>query len=114
MRHLLTLLAVALLLGSDTPRVEETAEETPHGTWRLVSVQEPEREPEKVDEKFRLPDDFSDGNERVVFRYNASSKPKTIEWTVTAGRDKDTTYYGIYEFRGDTLEICVSLCRVSV
>ena len=45
---------------------------------------------------------------KVEFTSDSSKSPKTIDYVNTAGSNKGKTQYGIYEFEGDLLKICVS------
>jgi uncharacterized protein (TIGR03067 family) len=44
----------------------------------------------------------------VEFTSDSSKSPKTIDYVNIAGANKGKTRYGIYEFEGDLLKICVS------
>jgi uncharacterized protein (TIGR03067 family) len=45
---------------------------------------------------------------KVDFTSDPSKSPKAIDYVNTAGSNKGKTQYGIYEFEGDILKLCVS------
>ena len=45
---------------------------------------------------------------KMEFTSDSSQSPKTIDYLNTAGANKGKAQYGIYEFEGDLLKICVS------
>jgi uncharacterized protein (TIGR03067 family) len=45
---------------------------------------------------------------KMEFTSDSSKSPKTIDYVNTAGANKGKEQYGIYEFEGDLLKICVS------
>jgi uncharacterized protein (TIGR03067 family) len=45
---------------------------------------------------------------KVEFTSDASKSPKSIDYLNTGGSNKGKTQYGIYEFEGDLLKVCVS------
>jgi uncharacterized protein (TIGR03067 family) len=44
----------------------------------------------------------------VEFTHDSTQSPKTIDYVNLAGTNKGKTQYGIYEFEGDVLKVCVS------
>ena len=44
----------------------------------------------------------------VEFTSDSSKSPKTLDYLNTTGSNKGKNQYGIYEFEGDLLKICVS------
>ena len=46
---------------------------------------------------------------KATFTVNPSTKPKSIDYTITEGPDKGKKQLGIYEFKGDTVRFCSSI-----
>jgi uncharacterized protein (TIGR03067 family) len=116
MRTLLGLGLVGLLLGAADPADDIKKEMALlEGTWSMVSG---EKEGEK------LPEDLLKDAKRSVtggvttisiggqvflkakFTVDPSKKPKTIDYTVLEGPNKDMKQLGIYELDGDTVKFC--------
>src|SRR5262249_16182350 len=45
---------------------------------------------------------------KAKFTIDPSKKPKTIDYTMTAGVTKGKTQLGIYELKGDTVKFCLA------
>jgi uncharacterized protein (TIGR03067 family) len=43
---------------------------------------------------------------KAKFSIDPTKKPKSIDYTMTAGPTKGKTHLGIYEFEGDTVKFC--------
>jgi uncharacterized protein (TIGR03067 family) len=53
-------------------------------------------------------EDLADRFGKVTLAIDPSTKPKIMDFKVTAGKDKDNRHEGIYEFKGEQLTICVT------
>src|SRR5262245_23553845 len=115
MRTAVVIAAVCLLAGADTPEVVKKEMAQLEGSWSMVSG---ERDGQA------LPDDIvkqakreAKGGETSVsiggqvflkakFTVDPTKKPKTIDYTVLDGDNKDKKMLGIYELDGDTVKFC--------
>jgi uncharacterized protein (TIGR03067 family) len=117
MRHVLAVLAVAVLAGVARPGGDagKKALAKIQGTWRYVSV-EMEGKKSPAEELKGLTITFT-GDKWVVRqgdktlhagtqKLNPSKTPPQLDAPITEGEGKGTTMLGIYELKGDTLRVC--------
>jgi uncharacterized protein (TIGR03067 family) len=115
--HVLTVVALGLVLGADAPKDNAKKDkEKLQGTWKAVTVKE-RAEAKEDTEDHRLiftGDEFTvkRGGEIIIkgkFKIDTSKKPKTIDMEITEATKeqlKDKTALGIFEVEGDTLKWC--------
>jgi uncharacterized protein (TIGR03067 family) len=116
MRTILAAAAVCLMLAADNPADDAKKDAAAlQGEWSMASG---ERDGQPV------PDDLRKGFKRVVkddvttvmangqaymkakFTLDPAKKPKTIDYTLLDGPNKDKKVLGIYELDGDTVKFC--------
>src|SRR3954469_10872584 len=106
--HMLLGLVIIGLAAHREARTEETKSDF-EGTWTLVSFERDGKET-KLEKETNL---VSTGNKFVVkregkvvvsgtFKFDTTTKPKSVDVTYTEGPDKDKTFKGIYEIDGET------------
>ncbi len=118
-------LAVALLLGADTPKDDAVKSETAklQGTWRVLSADRdgtkaPDDEIKKTTLVFKgdkltahRTENATKPEEKIYemsYTLDPTKNPKWIDVTYTSGERKGESSQGIYEFKDDTLRICMS------
>jgi uncharacterized protein (TIGR03067 family) len=123
--RILTVLAVALLIGADTPKDDKVKDETNklQGIWRVASAERdgtaaPEDEIKKITVTIkgdkltaRRTENADKPEEKVYemsFTIDPTQKPKWIDVTYMDGERKGESSQGIYDLNGDTLKICMS------
>jgi uncharacterized protein (TIGR03067 family) len=118
MRRLILVLPICLLIAAEPPKNDAKKDrELLQGEWQMVSG---EREGRK------LPDNIVEGGKRrtegdettveingqvfmkAKFTIDPSKKPKTIDYRVSEGSNKDKMVPGIYEIDGDMVKFCFS------
>ena len=116
MRTILAAAVVCLLVAADNPSDEAKKDMAAlQGEWSLKSG---ERDGQA------MPEDFVKGFKRVAkddvttvtsngqaymkakFAVDPARKPKTIDYTLLEGPNKDKKVLGIYELDGDTVKFC--------
>jgi uncharacterized protein (TIGR03067 family) len=125
-RRILTVLAVALLVGADTQKDDEVKKEANklQGIWSVTSAERdgmpaPDDEIKKITltikgDKLiaRRTENTGKPEEKVYemsFTIDPTQKPKWIDVTYTDGERKGESSQGIYELESnDTLKICMS------
>jgi uncharacterized protein (TIGR03067 family) len=121
-RSILALLAVATLaLAADGPRDEGKKPGPLEGTWKATSI---EYNGEEVlgdsvkdlkvtltAERFSVSGDAPEIERFARFSYKIDPKanPATLDLTFAGGEDKGVALNGIFQLKGDELELCLSL-----
>jgi uncharacterized protein (TIGR03067 family) len=88
------------------------------GTWQIVSLEVDGNQAGEEDARKITVTNAADGQwtleaeGKVVARgtsvIDPTKKPKTVDLTVTEGKDKGKTALGIYEFSDDTRKVCLA------
>lgn len=118
--RLVCLLAVGLLLGADDPKpaAEKAADNPLKGTWKAETV---EQGGTKLsgDELGNLELTFDDSKyaekrdgevvEEGEYTLDLKKAPKTIDLKIGTGEHKGKPQVGIFEVKGDTVRMCLSL-----
>jgi uncharacterized protein (TIGR03067 family) len=117
MKRLLAVLTIGLLVAADADKVDVKKEmEKLEGDWTMVSGQRDGMSvPDELLNEFKR--HTKDGvttvsNSGQVFlkakiKIDPTKKPKTIDYTIVEGAEKDNTMLGIYEFDGDKIKFCI-------
>ncbi|MHB1424505.1 MAG: TIGR03067 domain-containing protein [Gemmataceae bacterium] len=113
--HALMVLAVGLLIAADTPKEDAVAKEMAkfQGTWKFLSM-EVQGKPDKGIGKYTV---VFKGDQWTVsvrdkvasqatIKLDPTSKPKTIDLTLTLDPYKGKLIRGIYALEGDKLTVC--------
>ncbi|OAI40750.1 hypothetical protein AYO40_04385 [Planctomycetaceae bacterium SCGC AG-212-D15] len=121
MKTFVAALVTILALAAAAPKDDAKKAESREGTWKASAI---EYNGEQVlgetvkDLKITLTADrftvSGDAPEierygRFTYKLDAKAKPATIDLTMVRGDDKGVTLNGIYQRKGDELELCLSL-----
>jgi len=117
-RHVLLVLAAALLLAADSPREAAIKKERQAlaGAWKAVSARSdgnpvPDDLLKQIDFVFagdKLTCKLKGDDKQTAYQIDPTQDPKTIDISVLDGPGKGKTFYGIYELEGDGLKICLT------
>ena len=124
MRSLLTLLVVGSFVSLGTASTQDDAvkkeREKFQGVWKVVSSEEDTRAtPDFIVDALKVEikgdqitlkgvEDLMERFGKVTFTIDPATTPKILDFKVTAGKDKNNQYEGIYVLKDDELKICAS------
>jgi uncharacterized protein (TIGR03067 family) len=126
MRLSLVLILAAGLLYGEIARAQDAKkdQEQLQGTWMMVSREfmgkkASEEEIKKLNTKIVVKGDMitvwskDAGTDEVVsestFKVDPTTKPKSLDFTMTSGPSKGQTAVAIYELEGDSLKVCYAV-----
>jgi uncharacterized protein (TIGR03067 family) len=90
------------------------------GTWQVVSAEENSKPtPDEIVQNLKIVikgdqlklkgvEDLMQKFGKIKLVIDPSTMPKIIDFKIEAGSEKDSTFEGIYELKGDRLKICTS------
>jgi uncharacterized protein (TIGR03067 family) len=115
MRSIVPLLAVLVLICSSGAQDAKKEMAQLEGHWSMVSGQaDGQAMPQELVKTGKRV--AKDGETSITiagqvlfkakFRIDPTKKPRTIDYTMTAGPTKGKTHLGIYELQGDTVRFC--------
>lgn len=112
-------LAVAVAAADDKPKEKPNKDLEPfQGTWSVVSLETdgmavPEEHTKgltlEVKGNGRVLRQDGEVKSEATFKVDAAKKPKAIDIEVTDGPLAGRTIRGIYEFKDDTLKVCLAI-----
>jgi uncharacterized protein (TIGR03067 family) len=110
-----SLVAGGTLLGGDEKTAGALELKKIQGTWKFTS-QEMEGKPVPPEQLAKMTITFTDDKWSVreagkviqegTHKLNPNKKPAQLDAVVTEGPGKGTTMLGIYELKGDTMNVC--------